>query len=584
MEKPITIYPEKPAVVENPSSHQGFRSQFPTLWDPLQTRAYELIKEARSNLALIAPTSSGKTLAVSAALFESRRPTVFVYPFRALVLDQTLQLVRIANAFGFSKDDFGQIMGGTNVREITEAVEGKNFVLATPDKLVTLLSAGDRTKHGAMIAILRRFNFVLDEVHVYNSLMLTSLKYFIRSVREFRPQTHGFYFLSATFPEEIWRLLRDELGMSRKDKIEGKSYAGRMELIIQPAKTSKDAAKHIARLIREYGMDQHCVCIFNTPLRAWQVSEELDALLFIGQDKMSQWQRSDNLEAFEEAFKADRSNNILCGSPAIEAGVDFKARNLVIEESYADSFIQRFGRGGRAGQECKVLILSDTLYALREDGALKDSYERSEFLNLLDRHCRQRQPTNIFNALAAYAYYQFWRKEDSVLDPHDRDICRTLDEAGVDYSPFRGFIPFTQYEVGGQKISYKTLLKRDLPILSNGKVKGAPSPERYFRSRRRPPVLAEYLRTALEPEVLEETDGAKRRAVLAKVRFHLGKKERSQPAWTVLDIDLTDNATDNALESARGDDNLSLKYEGGVFGWRTDGTREGRVRFFEVDA
>jgi Lhr-like helicase len=59
---------------------------------------------------LIAPTCSGKTLAVAAPIFESGLPAVFVCPFRALALDQTNQLVKYSQPFGLTKDDFGLVM------------------------------------------------------------------------------------------------------------------------------------------------------------------------------------------------------------------------------------------------------------------------------------------------------------------------------------------------------------------------------------------------------------------------------------------------------------------------------------------
>ena len=102
----IKIVGERPNSAPNPSTRSAFRERYPTLFDPLQTETFARIRSGRS-LALVAPTSSGKTLAVAAPLFEVRRKAVFVYPFRALVLDQTNQLVRYGEPFGLTIDDFG---------------------------------------------------------------------------------------------------------------------------------------------------------------------------------------------------------------------------------------------------------------------------------------------------------------------------------------------------------------------------------------------------------------------------------------------------------------------------------------------
>lgn len=578
MPRPTTvkILSEAPKASPNPSSHPQFKSFRSQLFDPLQVVAYQRV--GASNLALMAPASSGKTLAVSAPIFEQARPAVFVYPFRALVLDQTHELLEIAQWFGIGREQFGEIMGGASVGEIAEAIERKNYILATPDKLVSLLSAG-RSGVGALITLLKSFDFVFDEIHVYNPLMLTSLKYFLRSVKEFRQDTRGFSFLSATFPEETWTLLKGTLGIREQDRIEGKSFSGEIDLIIEPEKTSREASEMIAELIRKHGMDEHCVCIFNTARRAWEVSKRLTAKLFIGQDKMSEKQREDNFNAYKEDFEEKNSRNILCGSPAIEAGVNFKAQNLVIEESYLDSFVQRFGRAGRAGMPCRVLALSNTLFRLQEEKKLENRYTREDFLHLLEAHCKSRYPLKLFSGLAAYSYYNFWKKEETIFDPEDLELCKQLDKKGVDYSPFRGFIPFTEYELGGQKINFKSLFKKDLPVLPNGKVKGSPSPEKYFCSKPRPPVYAQYLGRCCPPETIQEDAKGKRRAVLAKVRFSLFPDDTY---WTVLDIDLTDNAE----ESAKGDDNILLDLASGrgKIGKYSDGRIKGRVRFFEADA
>ncbi len=91
----ISIAGERPTELPNPSSYPEFCRQRPTLFAPLQTEAYWRVKAGHS-CTLVAPTSSGKTLAVAAPLFEARRPAVFVLPFRSLILDQAQELVRIA--------------------------------------------------------------------------------------------------------------------------------------------------------------------------------------------------------------------------------------------------------------------------------------------------------------------------------------------------------------------------------------------------------------------------------------------------------------------------------------------------------
>ena len=111
MSKTIVITGEQPERVPNPSQHTRFCEERENLFAPLQTEAYWRVKQGKS-CALVAPTSSGKTLAVAAPLFETGRPAVFVLPFRSLILDQSQELVEIASWFGISDAKFGKLQGG----------------------------------------------------------------------------------------------------------------------------------------------------------------------------------------------------------------------------------------------------------------------------------------------------------------------------------------------------------------------------------------------------------------------------------------------------------------------------------------
>ena len=569
MEYPVKIFGERPAELPNPSSHEEFRSWRPSLFAPLQTEAYIRIKEGRS-CALVGPTSSGKTLAVAAPLFESSRPAVFVLPFRSLILDQSHELVRIASVFGINEERFGRIWGGTSRKEIADALE-RDYILMTPDKLLSLFISG-RDGNAAALHILSRYDFVFDEIHVFNSMMLTSLKYFLRSVQywqESRPQKSGFYFLSATFPEEIWQMLKEEIGLQESDRIEGISFTGDIDLVVKPFKTvEKDPNGEvlIARDIMEYGIERNLVGIFNTAYRAWTVCEAISGLLFIGQDKMSEIRRRSNFEQFME----DPDLSALIGSPAIEAGVDFVARNLVIEESDQNSFVQRFGRAARSGQDAFLLVYSDTLYKMAREDQLKQEYKRQEFLAFLRQCIPKHEPRRLYKGLASYAYYNFWNESpEFLMESEDRALCEKLAQKSVDrLLAFRGLTPYTRYE-SGETISFKSLFLRSLPV-DRGKVRGAPHPAKYFNSpRRKSPIIAKVLSIA-DYEDLETS-----RVMLAKVTF----KNLDLPLsyWTLFEI-IPSTAT------ALCDDNIRLELNGRILGRHSDGSVGNTlIRFYSVD-
>jgi hypothetical protein len=566
----ISIAGERPDFAPNPSTCTAFRESYPTLFHPLQTETFDRIRSGRS-LALVAPTSSGKTLAVAAPLFEAKRKAVFVYPFRALVLDQTNQLVHYGKPFGLTVDDFAQVVGGTPDRALARAV-GKNYILMTPDKLVSLL-VGGRTATGAALAILTEYVFVFDEIHAYNSLMLSSLVCFIRSVRYWREGVGSarpsFYFLSATFPEQLWLLIQQELGLAPDDRIEGRSNTGDVELILRPG---KDDSEEIAADVRALGMDRGVVGIFNTAFKAWEVATALwgaalaKERLFVGQDKMSEAQRVRNFRAFENAPR----NGGLCGSPAIEAGVDFLAPNEIIEESYADSFLHRFGRSARSGLNARVLCYSSTLYAMQQQGLLREHFQRGEFLAQVQEVMPVREARTMLNGLAAYPYHRFW-DDPPFIEADAIDLCRKLEAKGVDpLLSFRGFTPYTEYETG-ERINYRTLFKRDLPV-KGGVVLGSPGIERYFFAKKRPPVIGTITQIGhFEQSAPEIT------VLLAKVVF-----EGFGSHWVVLEIKSVEY---ERLHPREEDDNICLRLPSGEVGRVSpQGARNGIVKFYEPDA
>jgi hypothetical protein len=289
--------------------------------------------------------------------------------------------------------------------------------------------------------------------------------------------------------------------------------------------------------------------------------------LFVGQDKMSEQERVDNLSAFIEQPEVGG----LCGSPAIEAGVDFPAANLIIEETYMDSFLQRFGRTARSGQDARVLCYSSTLYAMQQAGLLRAEYTRRNFLQFIREVLPLREPRTLLTGLAAHPYYKFWDKPD-FIESETLALCHKLDEKGVEpLLAFRGFTPYTEYQ-SGERINYRTLFRRGLRM-EDGKVVGGPSLEKYYFAKRRPPVSAKIQRIGHAEKLDEHTT-----LLLAKVGF-----ENFGTRWVVLEVKSAEYERNHPREY---DDNICLRGlpsgEAGRISER--GVRNGIVRFYEADA
>ncbi len=568
-EASIHVYGEQPEKVQNPSRCHDFCRLYPTLFAPLQVSTFERVRHGRSAV-LVAPTCSGKTLAVAAPIFGAALPAVFVYPFRALVLDQTSQLVRYAQPFGLTKNDFAQVMGGVGDRDLSAAIT-KRYILMTPDKLVSLFEGG-RTPKAAALTILSKYLFVFDEIHAYNTLMRVSLLNFIRSVKYWAAggRVPPFYFLSATFPEEFWPVLQKELGLCDDDRIEGVSNTGDITLLLRP---HKQDSQEIARDMTSLNMVSDVVGIFNTAVTAWRVAEALwgrdvaKRRVFVGQDKMSEKERVRNLEE----FTAHPEQGGLCGSPAIEAGVDFGAANVIIQEACAANFLQRFGRAARSGQNARVLCYSNVLFSRAEAGVLSKEYSRRSFLSAAKNSLLTYEPRTMLTGLAAYPYYKFWSHPD-FIESETSGLCEQLEHKGVDsLLAFRGFAPYTHYETG-EHIGFQALFKRTLRV-EKGVVVGGPSLERYFFAPKRPPVIAKLLGCAHAEKPAQDTT-----VLLGKVAF-----EGFGTHWTVLEIKSSEYERTHPHEE---DDNICLRgLPGGEIGRiSTNGVRNGIVRFYEVDA
>ena len=182
-----------------------------------------------------------------------------------------------------------------------------------------------------------------------------------------------------------------------------------------------------------------------------------------------------------------------------------------------------------------------------------------------------REPRGLLTGLAAYSYYKFWDGPD-FIDAEAKLLCEKLDKKGVDpLLAFRGFTPYTEYQ-SGESISYRTLFRRDLRV-EHGRVVGGPSLERYFFSKRRPPVTAK-----LQEIGHAEKSDSDTTVLLARVAF-----EGFGTQWVVLEIKSAEYESNHPREE---DDNICLRGlptgEAGRIS-ETD-VRNGIVRFYEVDA
>lgn len=530
---------------------------------PMQLAARDKYR-ARESYILTAPTSSGKTVAAAAPIFESGRRAVFVYPYRALLYDQASELLRIARCFGYSAHDFGYLFGGVNGAELARQVNARRrFVLATPDKLVSLF-LGDRASVMAMAALLASADFFFDEVHGYNVMMRRSLVYFLRSVRLYHERQRiqerpTFIFASATTPTDLLSEFEASLGIGSDDIISGPSYTGDAEVEILVPRRSRTFGHHpIAEDMVQRGHTSDTMVVVQNPFDAWMIanSQILNraALLFVGQDKQAEQERRTHLRLFMDS----PGRYALIGSSAIEAGVDGSAKRLYLEESSGSSTAQGFGRVARAGRDAHVVYYGNRLHTLAAQGLLRAEYTREEWNDLIRRINPERPPAEILAGLAASPYVEYWGSEVAreIVTPEDFAVYEHIRQTATEgHLAFRGLTPYTEYE-SGERISFRALFRKRLAIES-GRVKGAPSTDRYFLAEKRPVVRAQIRRGS--DVAYREVNKALRNGREATLHHLLARVDFGPFGrhWTVLEIGPND-----AYGADFVPDNMMLTIEG----------------------
>ncbi len=132
--------------------------------------------EADEEVFLVAGTAAGKTLAISVPLFHKLaagriRRILLMYPTIALMEDQRRVMDGLARITGLQ---IGLIQGGMSRTELIAAL-GKPVILATPDAVYWFFRKNVKYNSLLIYGLALIDEFVLDEAHLFNGLMLQNL-------------------------------------------------------------------------------------------------------------------------------------------------------------------------------------------------------------------------------------------------------------------------------------------------------------------------------------------------------------------------------------------------------------------------
>jgi len=218
-----------------------------------QAEAFKLVGLENKETFLVAGTASGKTLAIAVPLFWKLkqgliRKVLLMYPTVALLEDQRKVMDNLAEITGLQ---VGQLQGGMSRTKLIEALN-KPVILATPDEVYWFFRKNVKYNSLLIYGLALVDEFVLDEGHLFNGLMLRNLSHLKSRIQLLgekigkRPRWH---ILTATPTKELRGLTTagaEVQGQSKCGDVEvtflepAGSYIERQEKLVEAAESSLD--------------------------------------------------------------------------------------------------------------------------------------------------------------------------------------------------------------------------------------------------------------------------------------------------------------------------------------------------------
>jgi superfamily II DNA or RNA helicase len=237
-----------------------------------QAEAFRLVTNDQE-VFLVAGTAAGKTLAVAVPLFDKLtrkrvRKVLLMYPTIALMEDQRRVIDALAKITGL---EIGQLQGGMSRTELMAALN-KPVILATPDEVYWFFRKSVKYSGLLIYGLALVDEFVLDEAHLFNGLMLRNLAHLKQRVHLLaaklgrRPRWHV---LTATPTPELRNLTAGV-------EVRGRSRCGDVEVtFLEPAKGYDERHDRLIDAVESAlaGGAQKVLLVFNSADLAHRVFE-----------------------------------------------------------------------------------------------------------------------------------------------------------------------------------------------------------------------------------------------------------------------------------------------------------------------
>ncbi len=319
-----------------------------------QERAIELIGDGK-NLAIVAPTASGKTeafvLPIAQRILESdargQVRALLVYPTKALARDQLKKFKKLEAATGIRFEVYD---GDTPAEERKRIISSPPEVLVTnPDMLhIHLMRPGSAFRE----LILNIEYLVLDEIHEYTGAFGANVHFILKRLRRFCDfQVIG---ASATIgnPAEFASTLFD-VDVEVVEESIGKKGPVHF-LMLYPLGRSDTSL--IIEALQSLVWDKYRVLVFaNSHKNAevlGRIAQKNKLRVAIHRAGLPKEYR----HKAEDSFRSGELD-VLVATPTLELGIDIGSVDAVVSQLVSFThLIQRIGRAGRKGQESIAIL------------------------------------------------------------------------------------------------------------------------------------------------------------------------------------------------------------------------------------
>jgi DEAD/DEAH box helicase domain-containing protein len=372
-----------------------------------QAEAFELVTGG-SDVVIATPTASGKSLCynlpvLQALATEPDARALYLFPTKALSRDQEIALRALMTDAGL---EHGAItFDGDTPSDARRAARDRSaLILTNPD----MLHAGILPHHAGWARLFANLRYVvLDELHTYRGVFGSHLANVLRRllrVARFHGADPKFVFASATIgnpAEHASRML------GRPVKLIGESGAPRgprRVLVYNPPVVNAELGIRASYIKTAVRLTSDLVSANVSTLVFGQSRNNVEVMLKYLREKLVEEKRDpEAVYAYRGGYLPEqrraierslRDGTIRCvvATNALELGIDIGSLDAVVCAGYPGSIAglwQRFGRGGRRGNESLALLVTSS--------APLDQYLAGAPRTLLDAEAEQARidPDNV---------------------------------------------------------------------------------------------------------------------------------------------------------------------------------------------